>query len=332
MGQHKTVKLTSTLTVLQAIMEIIRQCQLQHVVVSPKMCALFLVSPRQELDHNKLLSVYFSGRKLFQEVDFVDANKSSLSLGRLLRSTKRHKRNLSVGCHVDEAAVSIFLDSDQVPRGQSLCGNVVVTLQEKMLTNGVYIKVEGCDACCYMSGSEQMHACRPFFNREVPLDAAIDAINEDEVTCSLSAGAHHFPFFFPINRDLPLSLKKAADAEFKRGVSYKVTAELRLVKGRKVVQASETFQVVGKPNWAILEASNPLVKTVACPWDSCILMSASLPRQHFAVGEIMPLTLTLNIPAEDRKTKVEVRFIEENVQQLKGKVSYNNMVLKQLEC
>ena len=91
--QHKTVKLTSTLTVLQAIMEIIRQCQLQHVVVSPKMCALFLVSPRQELDHNKLLSVYFSGRKLFQEVDFVDANKSSLSLGRLVRivSSFRHR-------------------------------------------------------------------------------------------------------------------------------------------------------------------------------------------------------------------------------------------------
>ena len=59
---------------------------------------------------------------------------------------------------------------------------------------------------------------------------------------------------------------------------------------------------------------------------------ANWGQQHFAVGEIMPLTLTLNIPAEDRKTKVEVRFIEENVQQLKGKVSYNNMVLKQLEC
>ena len=52
-----------------------------------------------------------------------------------------------------------------------------------------------------------------------------------------------------------MSLKKAADAEFKRGVSYKVTAELRLVKGRKVVQASETFQVVGKNNDRVVTVS-----------------------------------------------------------------------------
>eukprot|EP01103_Thecamoeba_quadrilineata_P008278 TRINITY_DN18046_c0_g1_i1.p1 TRINITY_DN18046_c0_g1~~TRINITY_DN18046_c0_g1_i1.p1 ORF type:complete len:467 (+),score=65.66 TRINITY_DN18046_c0_g1_i1:43-1443(+) len=156
----------------------------------------------------------------------------------------------------ERAKLQIQLESSSVNRGFDLNGKVTLRVSHPIKTRGIWLRIEGCDCSFWTGGKDVYQDAKSFLDYKTPLCLLEDSGDETK-TISFEPGIYNFPILFLIPLQTPLSFRLGSDNEFRRGISYRVSATMIIPFAPDVV-TTESFTVTGTPDWMPLLLAEPV--------------------------------------------------------------------------
>eukprot|EP01101_Sappina_pedata_P012239 TRINITY_DN8375_c0_g1_i1.p1 TRINITY_DN8375_c0_g1~~TRINITY_DN8375_c0_g1_i1.p1 ORF type:complete len:319 (-),score=86.41 TRINITY_DN8375_c0_g1_i1:26-982(-) len=212
----------------------------------------------------------------------------------------------------------LYMESASTERGRDLLGKVVFEVRDVIKCKGIYFEIEGADCCCWMGGSDDYRGVKTFFKFRKELSEILEVVDNKKVRKELQfePGTYVFPIAYRIANGAPVSFRLGAIQEFRRGISYKITAIADL-KDRPI-EISMPFAITGKPEWSKIEPPKPQMFSDRKKFllGGSLELKFKLERTYVAAGSDLKVQIDINNQSGNSDIDLcTLEFVEEHLQQ-----------------
>eukprot|EP01102_Stenamoeba_stenopodia_P007525 TRINITY_DN2107_c0_g1_i1.p1 TRINITY_DN2107_c0_g1~~TRINITY_DN2107_c0_g1_i1.p1 ORF type:complete len:788 (-),score=194.36 TRINITY_DN2107_c0_g1_i1:65-2272(-) len=206
------------------------------------------------------------------------------------------------------SSMSIVIENknSEVRSGSVLTGRVEVDLSHQLNIRGVWLKVEGCDSCYWIGTASTCFSCsKPFLDNEILLDP----------TTFLPSGHSSFRFSYTLPSNSPSSYRGGTMMEFKRGISYRLSACFKGTSEKpKGPRATKFFSVLREGREAPATPPRKLTANM-----KNIYMKCTLNVSEIEIGGDVYIAIEISNQSKKIISSVRVEMKEKHKQQVPAK-------------